>query len=116
MVFESPLNEGLADFVESLGCEAILPDPDKLLVDDVRYLDQMAAFEAAGVDHVIYAQSFGCLKGHVESRGALHGLRKRFARMPVTVIDYDPDASALNRRNRILLVAESVRNAHASDV
>ena len=56
------------------------------------------------------------MKGHVESRGALHGLRKRFARMPVTVIDYDPDASALNRRNRILLVAESVRNAHASDV
>ena len=110
-----PVSGKLRDSIEAM-FNIRDPDPDKLLVDDVRYLDQMAAFEAAGVDHVIYAQSFGCLKGHVESRGALHGLRKRFARMPVTVIDYDPDASALNRRNRILLVAESVRNAHASDV
>ena len=115
MVFEAPLNDGLVDFLGTLCCEAIMPDANALLVDDVRFIDQLEAFEAAGVDHVVYAQSFGCLKGHVEVRGALHGLKERFATVPITVIDYDPDASALNRKNRILLVVEATRNAHASD-
>ena len=115
MVFEAPLNDGLVDFLGTLCCEAIMPDANALLVDDVRFIDQLEAFEAAGVDHVVYAQSFGCLKGHVEVRGALHGLKERFATVPITVIDYDPDASALNRKNHILLVVEVTRNAHASD-
>lgn len=113
MVFEPPMNDDLAGLIESLGCEAVMPDADNLLVDDVRYLEQMASFEKEKVNHVVYAQSFGCLKGHIESRGALHGLKKRFPAPPITVIDYDPDASALNRKNRILLVVEAARNALA---
>ena len=114
LVFESPLNDDLVAYLESLGCEVALPEARSLLTDDVRYLDQLARWEQEEIDHVIYVQSFGCLKGHVESRGALRSLGKRFPNLPITVIDYDPDASALNRINRILLVVESSRNAHAS--
>ena len=70
---------------------------------DVRYLEQLRAFRDAGVERVIYLQSFGCLKGHVKSRGAAHELAALFPEMPVTVIDYDPESSALNRENRIRL-------------
>lgn len=113
LVFHESLNDGVATFLETLGCEAVLPDASCLLVDDVRYLDQLEVWEREGIDHVVYVQSFGCLKGHIESRGALHGLKERFPALPITVIDYDPDASALNRKNRILLVVEAAKNAHA---
>ncbi|WP_139652456.1 BadF/BadG/BcrA/BcrD ATPase family protein [Raoultibacter phocaeensis] len=117
LTFERALNDDLLSLIESLDCEAVLPHADKLLVDDVRYLDQLRIWNDRGIDHVVYAQSFGCLKGHIESRGALRELKERFPNLSITVIDYDPDASALNRKNRILLVAEAAkkRNAHASD-
>ena len=69
----------------------------------MRYLDQLQHFYDQGVRHVIYLQSFGCLKGHVSVRGGMHGLAKRFPGMNIVVLDYDPEASALNRENRVLL-------------
>lgn len=114
LCFDAYLNDGLAAFLERLGCEAVLPDPANLLVDDVRYLRQLDAFQAAGVDHVVYLQSFGCLKGHVQARGALHAAARRYPGMPVTVVDYDPEASALNRENRIRLAAAAARQARAA--
>ena len=69
---------------------------------------QCCRFAAAGVKHVIYLQSFGCVKGHVHARGSHYTFRERFPDMPVTVLDYDPEASALNRENRIRLIAETV--------
>ncbi|WP_202914319.1 hypothetical protein, partial [Gordonibacter urolithinfaciens] len=114
LCFDAYLNDGLAAFLERLGCEAVLPDPANLLVDDVCYLRQLDAFQAAGVDHVVYLQSFGCLKGHVQARGALHAAARRYPGMPVTVVDYDPEASALNRENRIRLAAAAARQARAA--
>ncbi|MBX9033239.1 BadF/BadG/BcrA/BcrD ATPase family protein [Gordonibacter massiliensis (ex Traore et al. 2017)] len=113
LCFDAYLNDGLVAFVERLGCRAVLPDPANLFVDDVRYGAQLDAFEAAGVDHVVYLQSFGCLKGHVHARGALHEAARRHPNMPVTVVDYDPEASALNRENRIRLAVAAARQARA---
>ena len=69
----------------------------------MRYLDQLQHFYDQGVRHVIYLQSFGCLKGHVNVRGGMHDLGKRFPGLNLVVLDYDPEASALNRENRVLL-------------
>ncbi|MBC2889684.1 acyl-CoA dehydratase activase-related protein, partial [Gordonibacter massiliensis (ex Traore et al. 2017)] len=113
LCFDAYLNDGLVAFVERLGCRAVLPDPANLFVDDVRYGAQLDAFEAAGVDHVVYLQSFGCLKGHVHARGALHEAARRHPNMPVTVVDYDPEASALNRENRIRLAVAAAHQARA---
>ena len=109
IVFEPFMNEHLVDMLESLGCEPVMPDPALLAGDDVRYLDQLALFEEQGIHDVIYLLSFGCLKGHVSARGALRELHERFADMRITVIDYDPESSALNRENRIRLAVDAAR-------
>ena len=113
LVFDPFMNDGLVDLLESLDAEPVLPDADLLFSDDVRFLPQLDAFSAAGVRHVIYLQSFGCLKGHVKSRGALHDLGRRYPDLQVTVLDYDPEASALNRENRVRLVVEAARRETA---
>ena len=109
IVFEPFMNDCIVEVLDSLGCEPVMPDPTLLEGDDVRYLDQLAAFAEQGIHDVIYLLSFGCLKGHVSARGALRELHERFADMRITVIDYDPESSALNRENRIRLAVDAAR-------
>ncbi|MCI2242752.1 BadF/BadG/BcrA/BcrD ATPase family protein [Adlercreutzia faecimuris] len=109
LIFDPFMNDRLVEMLGALDAEPVLPDPALLFSDDVRFLPQLDAFAAAGVRHVIYLQSFGCLKGHVRSRGALHDLGRRYPDMQITVLDYDPEASALNRENRVRLVVEAAR-------
>ena len=109
IVFEPFMNDCIVEVLDSLGCEPVMPDPALLEGDDVRYLDQLAAFAEQGIHDVIYLLSFGCLKGHVSARGALRELHERFANMRITVIDYDPESSALNRENRIRLAVDAAR-------
>ena len=109
LCFEPGLNDSIVRMVTEQGFEAVLPNPDLVLVDDVRYLDQLAAFAEQGIDKVIYLQSFGCLKGHVGGRGALRELERRFLGLAITVIDYDFEASALNRENRLRLALSAGR-------
>ncbi len=109
LCFDAFMNDNIVAFIESQGCEVVMPDPALLYTEDVRYLPQLDRFAEQGVNHVIYLQSFGCLKGHVRARGALHELARRHPAMPVTVIDYDPEASALNRENRIRLALAAAK-------
>ena len=112
MCYDSFMNEGLADRLELLGCVPVFPDPALVETDDVRYLDQMERFRQQGVDVVLYIQSFGCVKGHVASRGASHEMATRFPDLPITIIDYSPDSSPLNRENRIRLAVEAALDKH----
>ena len=45
----------------------------------------------------------------MSARGVLRELHERFADMRITVIDYDPESSALNRENRIRLAVDAAR-------
>lgn len=108
LVFDPYMNDDIVGLLERLGCAAVPPDEGALYTDDVRYLDQLEHFAASGVRQVIYLQSFGCVKGHVQARGLHYFYSERFPDMPLTVLDYDPEASALNRENRIRLIAETV--------
>ena len=112
LCFDPFMNDGIVAFIESQGCEVVMPDPALLYTEDVRYLPQLDRFAEQGVNHVIYLQSFGCLKGHIRARGALHELARCYPAMPVTVIDYDPEASALNRENRIRLALTAAKTAY----
>lgn len=109
MCFNSSMNDGLVEKLESLGCDVVLPEPRLISVDDVSYKAQLELYEAKGVHDVIYVQSFGCLKGHVRAKGALHELNKVFPSIRITVIDYDYEASALNRENRIRLAVRAAQ-------
>ena len=109
LCYDSFMNDHLIDLLLRLGAQPVLPNPELIAIDDVRYLDQLEAFAENGVDSVLYLQSFGCLKGHVYARGALHEMARKYPDMPVTVIDYDPESSRLNRENRIRLVVSAAK-------
>lgn len=111
LCFDAFMNDSILKLLERLGCDVAMPDPDKLFCEDVRYLDQLDEFSRKGVDCVIYLQSFGCMKAHVHARGFAHEYARRYPDMPITVIDYDPESSALNRENRILLAVEAAQRA-----
>ena len=111
LVFDSYLNDNLAALIKKNGCTPVFPELNALFTSDVHYYDQLQNFYDKGVRYVIYLQSFGCLKGHVQARGSLHSLTQRFPGMTIVVLDYDPEASALNRENRILLTLEAARNS-----
>lgn len=113
MTFDPYMNDNIVDMITRLGCDVVLPNEDALYVDDVSYVDQLQAFADANVVHVIYLQSFGCVKGHVQARGEHYKFAEMFPAMPISVIDYDPEASALNRENRIRLIVESVLRDHS---
>ena len=111
LCFDAFMNDSILKLLERLGCDVAIPDPDKLFCEDVRYLDQLDEFSRKGVDCVIYLQSFGCTKAHVHARGFAHEYARRYPDMPITVIDYDPESSALNRENRIRLAVEAAQRA-----
>lgn len=111
LCFDAFMNDSILKLLERLGCDVAMPDPDKLFREDVRYLDQLDEFPRKGVDCVIYLQSFGCMKAHVHARGFAHEFARRYPDMPITVIDYDPESSALNRENRIRLAVEAALRA-----
>lgn len=112
LCFDAYLNDGIVDIIHSQGFKVALPSCQSLLVDDVHYADQLQAFYDQGIRHVIYLQSFGCLKCHVQARGALHELSQRFPGMQITTLDYDSESSALNRENRILLALAAARDEY----
>ena len=110
LCFCETMNDNLVSFIESFGFDVALPKPELLYTEDVRYFDQLDLFAAQGVTHVIYLQSFGCLKGHIHAHGCSLEFARRYPNMPITIIDYDPEGSALNRENRIRLALSSVCN------
>jgi hypothetical protein len=110
LVFEEFLNDSIAELLHELDVDVIWPDPLLLDVEDVRYLEQLRKFYDEGIRDIIYLQSFSCLKGHVMARGALHYLADTFPGMTITVIDYDPESSALNRENRIRLAVSQAKD------
>ncbi len=111
LCFDPFMNDSIVRLLESLGCDVAMTDADKLFDEDVRYLDQFDEFARKRVDCVVYLQSFGCMKAHVHARGFAREYARRYPDMPVTVIDYDPESSALNRENRIRLAVEAAQQA-----
>lgn len=111
LVFDAGLNDNLLETIVGEGCVPVLPSVDAMLADDVTYEDQLDEFARRGVRHVIYLMSFGCLKGHTQVRANLSLLRQKYPAMPVTVIDFDGDASSLNRKNRVYLALASAKDA-----
>lgn len=103
LCFDPFMNDRIKEVIESQGFELVPPRMENLLIDDARYLDQVNEYAARGVNRIVYLQSFGCLKGHICSRGALRSLERSYPHIRFTVLDYDVESSALNRENRLRL-------------
>lgn len=102
-------NHGIFLDILKAGLTPVVPDFALLRGEDVGFPAQLRRFCDQGVEHVIYLMPQGCMKGHVHVRGALHTLKEHFPSLQLTVIDYGPDGSSLNRRNRVALALAQVR-------
>ena len=103
MLFDAVANQGLVEFICQQGVEVVFPELYSWYSDVAHYLPQLESLEGQGVEHVLLVQSFLCLKTHVYVRGAMPQFEASFPQMTFHVIDIDPQASALNVRNRVLL-------------
>jgi predicted nucleotide-binding protein (sugar kinase/HSP70/actin superfamily) len=70
---------------------------------------EMVELIHGGVDGIVCLQPFACLPNHVTGKGMLKELRRRYPRVPVSAIDFDPGASEVNQLNRIKLLMASAR-------
>ncbi len=114
LVFEPKINDNLIGVIKENGCAPVLPSVKLVLEDDIAFTEQLQRFYAAGVRDVLYLMSFGCLKGHVQVRAKMPLFKTRFPDMRMTIIDFDGDASSLNRLNRALLAISSAKSAKSA--
>lgn len=70
---------------------------------------EMVELVKTGVDGIVCLQPFACLPNHVTGKGMLKELRRRFPRVAVSAIDFDPGASEVNQLNRIKLLMAGAR-------
>ncbi len=70
---------------------------------------EMVELIHSGVDGIVCLQPFACLPNHVTGKGMLKELRRRYPRVPVSAIDFDPGASEVNQLNRLKLLMASAR-------
>lgn len=108
LLFDPVANQDLPAFILEHGVQPVYPAMDTWYADGCHYLSQLDSLQQQGVEHVLMLQNFLCLKTHVYVRGSMAELRRRYPGMCFTVIDIDPQASALNVRNRVLLALESL--------
>jgi predicted nucleotide-binding protein (sugar kinase/HSP70/actin superfamily) len=113
LCFDGFANRQVIRLIRSLGYDPVLPCPEALLTEDLRYIGQIEEFLKQGINDVLYLQAFGCLKGHVWSRGSLRCLGSRFPELRLTIVDYDHDVSPLNQENRIRLALSSIPSPSA---
>jgi predicted nucleotide-binding protein (sugar kinase/HSP70/actin superfamily) len=72
---------------------------------------EMVELIHGGVDGIVCLQPFACLPNHVTGKGMLKELRRRYPRVPVAAIDFDPGASEVNQLNRLKLLMANARRA-----
>lgn len=57
-----------------------------------------------GVANFVIVQPFGCMPNHITGRGLVKSLKKRLPEAQILCLDYDPDSSAANIENRLLMM------------
>jgi len=70
---------------------------------------EMVELIHSGADGIVCLQPFACLPNHVTGKGMLKELRRRYPRVPVAAIDFDPGASEVNQLNRLKLLMASAK-------
>ena len=69
-----------------------------------------------GVESFVIVQPFGCLPNHITGRGLVKTLKRRFPKITILSLDYDPDTSLANIENRLqMLVISAKQRARQSE-
>ncbi len=112
LLFTPFLNRQVIQHIVNEGCTPVLPAITSLLLTNAPLENQIEQMVACGALDIIYAQSFGCLSGHIHARGALKRIKRRFPQVNITFIDYDSGASEINQINRLKLAVTLARERH----
>ncbi|MBN8217402.1 MAG: 2-hydroxyacyl-CoA dehydratase [Spirochaetes bacterium] len=65
---------------------------------------EILAWAKRGVENFVIVQPFGCMPNHITGRGLVKALKKRLPDAQIQCLDYDPDSSAANVENRLLMM------------
>jgi predicted CoA-substrate-specific enzyme activase len=103
LLYTPQLNRDLLRHIERQGCRPYVPRLTELLTTNAPLEHFAKRFAECGILDIICVQSFGCLTGHINGRGAAQRLRKRYPEMNISFIDYDSGTSEVNQQNRIRL-------------
>ena len=70
---------------------------------------EMAELLLTGVPDIVCIQPFACLPHHVEGKGVIKQLRKKYPQANICAVDFDPGASEVNQHNREKLMLSAAR-------
>jgi hypothetical protein len=103
LLYTPQLNHDLLALVEAQGCRPFVPRLTELLTTNAPLERFVGDFVECGILDIISVQSFGCLTGHINGRGAAKRLRKRYPGINISFIDFDSGTSETNQQNRLRL-------------
>lgn len=102
LCFNQSVVETLSELAQQNGARLLPPDPSNFHPED-GYGSQLEAYGNQGVDGVFCLQDTHCLKEHVNIRGSLASLQRKFPSMQLVAIDVCDGASSINLGNRVSL-------------
>lgn len=102
LCFDRSVTAALTDLVEQNGARLLPPDPENFRPED-GYGRQLEAYGCQGVDGVLCLQDAHCLKEHVNIRGSLASLQRRYPAMQLIAIEVSEDTSPIALSNRVSL-------------
>jgi predicted nucleotide-binding protein (sugar kinase/HSP70/actin superfamily) len=103
LLYTPQLNHNLLTLIEAQGCRPFVPRLTELLTTNAPLERFVGDFVEQGILDIISVQSFGCLTGHIEGRGVVKRLRKRYPEINISFIDFDSGTSEINQQNRLRL-------------
>ena len=95
-----------ADVAIELGGEdvkLVVFDRQTVSASDRPLAELLPILYSEGIRDFIHVQSFGCLRCHVDVRGARPYLRKQYPDCNITFSEYDPGVSQINQLSRLKL-------------
>lgn len=73
---------------------------------------RIAQYVDQGTSNIVFANSFGCLSGHVMGKGVLKWARSLGNEVNIASIEFDPGTSAVNQVNRVKLLTTIAKRKH----
>ncbi|MDR1088784.1 MAG: acyl-CoA dehydratase activase-related protein [Coriobacteriales bacterium] len=103
MLLTPEFNDLLLQRIEDEGAVPVLPSADAVFASEQPLPELLPALYAQGIRDYIFVQSFGCLRSHVDARGALPELKADYPDCNITFLEYDPGISQVNQLSRLKL-------------
>jgi predicted nucleotide-binding protein (sugar kinase/HSP70/actin superfamily) len=114
LLYTPQLNHDLLGHIEAQGCRPFVPRLTELLTTNAPLECFIDTFVKHGILDIISVQSFGCLTGHINGRGAIKRLKKRYPEVNISFIDFDSGTSEINQQNRLRLALAVLKERAAA--